>query len=109
MKLKASHYLAPRLPSAVDLTVKRYAVLEASGTPRRCNATGEERLGLKPRKGASKPKVVYATEEIAEAARLALEHLPGTRPLHSYECRRTRVPHYHLASVASRRSVGPSG
>jgi hypothetical protein len=49
--------------------------------------------------GALKAKVVYATREIAEEARIALEHLPGTRSLFVYECQRAkRVPHYHLAS-----------
>lgn len=47
----------------------------------------------------SKGKVMYRTQEDAEAARAEMEQIPNAWPMRSYQCAGAVVEHWHLASI----------
>jgi hypothetical protein len=95
---KNYRYIPPRLPSAIDLAVKRYALLSPEGKPIRCGPDHKERYGHTPRKGPMSLRVIYPSLETAERAAQALTAIDG-KPQYAYLCgRRNHGHHYHLTS-----------
>lgn len=83
--------------------VLRHARLTGRGRPTFCSPSRAEQSGavrLSTGRGTD-GKVIYPTQEAAEAAARELEEL-GARRLRPYLCDRSRHGHYHLATDHSR-------
>lgn len=82
--------------------VLRHARLTGRGRPTFCSPSRAEQSGavrLSTGRGTD-GKVIYPTQEAAEAAARELEEL-GARRLRPYRCDRSRHGHYHLATDRS--------